>query len=345
MKRSLKILVYLLVAVPILFIGCKKSELADNPISINVEKNGIAYCGTPMVTNLYTFGGTTSYGTVTVGNDANNLYITYVLNGDWEITNEGEWWQNGVQLFVGTEAQLLATHVGTEVRPDGTGHFYGETFPYQYVPAGTGVKTYMFTIPRNTLTENCPLIVAMVHLKNSVSGEFVWDVTAKANTKCEAYYLKYCMQYCYCETAYAKAGSGSTCFLTLPGVNSNNWGWSNLVSGSGNWEWPIYASAAQCNPDKGTLVGNLHVFYDGTAVTVTYDLDPGFNLTETHLWLGADNNVGPIEYLPMKNGKYITAPGQFGNTHSAFDDTSTDTFGPVTIAAPFYIAAHAGVCW
>jgi hypothetical protein len=148
------------------------------------------------------------------------------------------------------------------------------------------------------------------------------------------------MQTCgNCETGYAKGDDpNSNCFLTLPGVNSNNWGWSNLVTAPGTYYWPIWAGAGQCNTSNGTESGKLKVVFDGTSVTVTFMMYGGFGLTETHLWVGKD-------YLPKKNGKYVTAPGQFGNNHGGLNGAANDTFGPMIMTAPFYIAAHCGVCW
>lgn len=135
-----------------------------------------------------------------------------------------------------------------------------------------------------------------------------------------------------CETAYAKGPTGvSTCFLAIPNKQGTNWGWTNLVSAPGTYNWPIWAAAGQCDTDKGTLVGNLNVVYAGGVVTITYQINPPFtlNLDETHVWVGAG-------MLPMKSGKYQSNPGGFNYN---FQNPVV-----VTIAAPFYIAAHAEIC-
>lgn len=133
-----------------------------------------------------------------------------------------------------------------------------------------------------------------------------------------------------CETAYAYGGNVATCFLNLSPINANNWGWTNYI-GEGSYDWPIYAGAGQCNISNGTLVGNLSVEYFGGTVTITYELDPGFNLDDTHVWVGTTP-------LPIKKGKYTTAPGQFNHNFK----------NPVVVnglSGNIYIAAHAGVCW
>ena len=76
------------------------------------------------------------------------------------------------------------------------------------------------------------------------------------------YYVNYCKQVCTitntCETAYAYGEQYANCFLNIPGVTSNNWGWSNGPIGAGTYSWPIYAGAGQCNIGNGTLVGTSH---------------------------------------------------------------------------------------
>ena len=133
-----------------------------------------------------------------------------------------------------------------------------------------------------------------------------------------------------CETAYAFGGNYATCFLNLSPINANNWGWTNYI-GEGSYDWPIYAGAGQCDISKGTLVGNLSVEYFAGTVTITYEIDPEFELGDTHVWVGTTP-------LPLKKGKYSTAPGQFNHNF----------VNPVVVSGlsgNIYIAAHAGVCW
>ena len=95
----------------------------------------------------------------------------------------------------------------------------------------------------------------------------------------------------------------------------------------------LSAGADQCDISKGILVGNLNVVYSGGTVTITYQLNPGYNLDETHVWIGTNGNK-----LPWKNGKWVTAPGQF----------NYNGINPVVksgLSGNIWIAAHAGVCW
>ncbi len=133
-----------------------------------------------------------------------------------------------------------------------------------------------------------------------------------------------------CETAYAKADNG-ICFLTLSPISANNWGWTNLITPGYTGSWPMYAGAGQCDISKGTLVGHVDVSYIDGTITVDYVLDQGFNLSETHVWIGSDK-------LPVKKGVYQTAPGKFN--YNGLD--------PVVLTGQTgdkYVAVHAGVCW
>lgn len=347
MKKMLKQMAFLLMGIPLLLLGCSKSEVTDttstNPDN-NAVKTGIAYCGTPVTVNLYTYQGTTSCGTATIGNDGNKLYVSFTLSDNWMIYRDVTKWETGANLFVGSEAELIALQPGTVVNSNGTGHFYLWRFPYQYLPVGLNEQSHTFEINRSDIGEDCPFIVLGIRVKDYSTNQVV-TVSARANTKCWAHWIQYCFQSCgNTETAYAKADDpASTCFLNLPspGANSNNWGWSNLITASSvpyTFHWPIYAGAGQCSISNATHVGYLDGTYDGANVYVTYNLFGGFHLNSTALWVGND-------YLPLKKGKYNTAPGQFPYKHSSLNGAGTDSFGPIPITGDVYIAAHSDVVW
>ena len=140
-----------------------------------------------------------------------------------------------------------------------------------------------------------------------------------------------------CETAYAYGGGDvlAQCFIGLPGVNSNNWGWSNYiddVSANFSFEWPIYAGAGGCDRSGAAIAGTLYVDYDASTdcVTIDYAINPPYALDDFHLWVSEDS------LLPMRrNGRYVTAPGQFNHN----GDTVV-----CNLDEPFWIAAHFGVC-
>jgi len=142
-----------------------------------------------------------------------------------------------------------------------------------------------------------------------------------------------------CGTGYAYGGEGiATCFLDMEEINSKAWGWTNGPLEAGSYTFDIYAGAGKCDITKGELAGTLTVVYDGTTVTVIYNMNPGYTMDITHLYVGN-------EPLPTKkNGKYTTAPGLYGNTHD-LDGATTDDYEISGLSGDIYVVAHAVVCW
>jgi len=349
MKKSLSTLIYLLIAVPILFIGCKKNEMTDETISYdNSAKQSIvpgtpAYCGIITTANLYDYGNkATSYGTVTVGNDANNIYVTYTLTGDWTLLPQKVEFYDGCYLFVGTQAELEAmSPKNYDINSsDFTGHFDFRDFKH-YIPVAAGEKTYMYTIPRSEITVDCPMIVAFAGITNGTDNMYV---SARSLLKGMGYWFTHCIQECKCETAYARgtATDGSVyCFYNSP-LHLNNWGWSNKLVQPGptatqtlyDFEWPIYAGNPSCDGISSHLVGYFKGTYDGTTLHVMYDLSDGFELSETHLWV--DDEI----MYKNKQGKYVATPGQY-TYNNMFEEGVYKDF---PVSGTIYIAAHAVVC-
>lgn len=86
----------------------------------------------------------------------------------------------------------------------------------------------------------------------------------------------------------------------------SNWGWSNLIGKPyGPASWPLYAGAAQCDPDKGMLVGHFELTYG----SLTYDFVPlaGLDVLFEGEAVYADTGMFPL----LRNGNATTAPGQY----------------------------------
>lgn len=133
----------------------------------------------------------------------------------------------------------------------------------------------------------------------------------------------------HCETAYA---FGDTPFCGLPDIS--NWGWTEKIDGNyTNTNIPIYAGAAQCDPAKGTQVGTLSITYvkNSKSLSVNYTMNTGITVENVQVWIGSTP-------LPIKNGKYTSAPGQFTYINPTFPLN-------VTQSTTFYIAVHFDVCW
>ena len=144
-----------------------------------------------------------------------------------------------------------------------------------------------------------------------------------------------------CETAFAKLSS-STCFLNIDenadGFSDfNRWGWTSGPLSQGTYTFDIYSGAGQCDITKGTRTGTLTVVYSGSTVTVTYNLVSGYQLKETHLYVGN-------EILPRNvNNLHTVAPGQYPYIHENLS-SSTDTYTVTGVSGNIYVVAHAVTC-
>ena len=155
-------------------------------------------------------------------------------------------------------------------------------------------------------------------------GDFVYDNTAtivetgqsasatlKVNVQCYVY-----------ETAFAK-GNPSTCFIPT----FSRWGWTNPIL-PGQYSWPLWAGAGQCDTSKGTLVGDVTVVYGADGyVTVTYNVDPPYLLDETHVY------AGYTPYPKDNKGKYTVAPGQYTN-NSPFNGSQVYVIAHAVVGIP-----------
>jgi fibro-slime domain-containing protein len=148
-----------------------------------------------------------------------------------------------------------------------------------------------------------------------------------------------CPERADCETAFARYTPHNTCFLDIPGVGSNRWGWTNGPFPAGTTSAPLslYAGAAHCVPTSGAVDGATFS-YDGTTATIVL-LHPasGVTITEVHAFVGTD-------LLPRKHGEYTVSPGQFPFVSDApqsypFVIRFTDLPG-----TPVYVVVHAVAC-
>lgn len=146
-----------------------------------------------------------------------------------------------------------------------------------------------------------------------------------------------------CETAFARSADENvrSCFLGLPNVSGNRWGWTNeFPTTNGTYNMDLYAAAGQCNISSGFLVGNVEVTYTDGAVEVTVSTFSGNKMTVAQLYVGT-------EILPTdNNGRLTTAPGQFPYHDTVEGDFNTFTFDSVDVgnSGSFYVVLHADVC-
>jgi hypothetical protein len=137
------------------------------------------------------------------------------------------------------------------------------------------------------------------------------SATLKVNVQCFVY-----------ETAYAK-GDNAVCFIPT----FANWGWTNPIEPE-TYEMDLWAAAAQCDTDKGTLVGTVTVVYgaDGN-VTVTFNVDDPYLLETTAVYAGYE------KFPRLRNGRFTVAPGQYTN-NSPFAGTQVYVIAHAVVGLP-----------
>ncbi len=301
-------------------------------------------------------GQSLDVGTVCVtleddGMGSQNLVVTYVTTGGWELLE--------THLWIG---QYLSDMPQTRKGNPKVGHF-----PYTSGDlSGTPATTYAFIVPiadlggESGLCDQTWLFAAHAALGlPDGSGGYQQMESGWANGErmvSRGNWATYFALYfdcdnpqpggLTCDAAFAYGGTDAQCFLDIDedgdGVGDfYRWGWSNGALGAGTYNFDIYAGAGQCELTNGTLVGDVTVVYDAVTgdVTVTYNMDSGWGLHETNLYVGC-------EVLPRNvNNLYTVAPSQYGNIHEELEGASTDTYTiNVTCASGIYVVAHAVVC-
>ena len=160
------------------------------------------------------------------------------------------------------------------------------------------------------------------------------------------YVTRESQKYGACETAFGKLvgedAANATCFLDIPEIKNNRWGWTNKITVPGTYTMTMYAGAAKCEVAKGTEVGSVIVTYANGNVTVEYLLSEGYSLSEAHVY------VGCTPYPIVKQGKKMTptvAPGQYTYNGGTLDHATdlTVSFSGVGDGG-FYIIVHGVAC-
>jgi hypothetical protein len=272
-------------------------------------------------------GQNTTVGSVFVGNDADNLYVTYEVTAEGVALNE-------VHLWVGTTlAKAPLNKQGVPVPGQ---------FPYKATALNT--TSYSFTISASSLgltsfTAACgSQLYVLAHAALNI-GETAWtdgvSFASWTGTKRWGSYSTYtitCPQveeeeviYLY-ETAFAKGT------LTLSSIiDTPRWGWAINVTTPGVSSYEIWAAAGKNDTANGVLVGTLSVDFNGSVAVVTYNITIPYKLTELHIYAG---DTQPT----------TVAPGQFGYTAEVTSNTYSASFNVSDSNADgIWIVAHAVV--
>lgn len=319
--------------------GARERKPSGSPLTL---PDGIKPCTDPYVFDLYA-PKRTDVGSVTISNDAKNLYVTYFTTKTLQ----------KLFLWVGNTLRDMPQHRGGNPNFQ---HFF-------YKAHANNATTYTFTIPLEELAKHnikCDKdLLAVAYAEVDKEPAFAGNIQLPC-FNFWALFLKYKIVCCDEddgevepgpgeETAFAKGnwifgegGCGTHNPECLPGLNiSNRWGWVLNFDEEVEFSFPVYASAAQNDITKGKQVGNLVVEYatvvqNGSPVayvTTRYVIDGNWSMKELHIYAA---DARPT----------TAAPGRYGHTASFPAGTNTYTFStsfadPDTANDGVWIIAHA----
>jgi len=269
-------------------------------------------------------------GNVDVSNDESNLYVTYNLYEPWVMTE--------AHLSVGNTSADIPQNKGNNPTP---GQFeYKESFD-------SGVSTYTFVISLDDIPNDGDIAIAahaVVEIIEEVyteeegtitetREETAWGAGSDFDGDNWAMYFEYIL------------GTGEIMIAETEIREETAWGNGSDFDGR-NWamyfEYSLGGSDVSVDLYAGqhTVMGNVTVSNDGTNLTVTYNLDESWMMTEAHLSVG-NTSVD----IPQMEGN--PTPGQFEYKESFDEGVSTYTFEIPLEDIPndgdIVIAAHAAV--
>jgi hypothetical protein len=142
-----------------------------------------------------------------------------------------------------------------------------------------------------------------------------------------------------CESAWARSKTWDHPFCDFDCLTNNRrWGFTNGPFGAGTHLMEVYAGGGggnTCEPNAPSLTGWLSLHYDGETAMVTYSAAPGYEWTETHLYVGNAPLMGYPDACTV-------APGQFAISSNEGGMELVHHLGGLT--GEIYVAAHAEVC-
>ena len=131
---------------------------------------------------------------------------------------------------------------------------------------------------------------------------------------------------------------GSRCFIDDV---FNRWGWVNRIREDSTYYLPVYAGAGQCDVSAGYLVGTAELIFEDGTVTVNFDLDDPWVLTEAHVYAGTGM------YPLLTKGKKVdatVAPGQYNLVYENGDPLTGFTLDITDASRYIYVIIHAVTC-
>jgi hypothetical protein len=274
----------------------------------------VASAECPAVTWNLTAGQYYVWGTLSVTNDAEYIYVTYTLDlNKANCTSFGT-----LHLWIGNDLANVPSTKPNKNNPGGI-PIPGQ-FPFSY--DASGLTSYTFKIHYSELSitgidspDDLCYMKLYIFAHAEMCNETAWGGDKYVNVGNPGrwyYYGEYtwCCEgppppICTLETAFAK---GTHVFTTdkksnpekLPSLNltRNRWGWAINLLNTGRYTYYIWAGAGLNNTANGTLVGTLTVDWDGSQAVVTYTMNTGYLLKEVHLYAAdaAPTTIAPGQY-------------------------------------------------
>jgi hypothetical protein len=287
-------------------------------------------------------GQTINAGALSVRVNQKNVEVTYATTNGWTLSE--------AHLWVGASIVDLPQTKSGNPQPG--------QFPHKATL--NGATSYTFSIPLSNAAINfsCPgkdaiyLLSAHAAIQKrnadgTIQQETAWSagsrITTKGNWATFSTFTLTCPApaavstgAATCETAFARDAAKNISFLDY---GFERWGWSNGPYSVGRYVMDLWAGAGQSDVTKGYLAGTVTVDYNGSFASVTYRMNSGWWLNETHAYAGA------TMFPQVKQGQKIVdtvSPGQFPLKHS-LDHATSDTF-TTAVSGSIYTIAHAVAC-
>lgn len=314
-----------------MFFGCQKDEYYEaDQTEIDefaMYKDDPVFCGEQTLSDLAYNGTSDIAGSFTIGNDAENLYLTFQAAPDWDFYSNWVW--KG-------QIEDIPTNNANKFDPSSfTSYYYNNTNP-------KNLNT--ITIPKADIDmdeSGCFIISAFAFAKNEttdpVFADEVWATQSHSDSPI-GYYVYYCWEECPLpdplggpKLAFAYNAEYSECLKDIKRSNAKYnpngngtwsnfwlWGWRAGKFQAGTYTFDLIAAAQSCDPEDGILVGEVVLVYDGSSATVSYEVDPAYELISTYAYAGKKR-------LPKKWKKYTVIPWFYPKKHQNINDV-TDSF-------------------
>jgi hypothetical protein len=191
------------------FLGCSKTDLtAPNQSSISSRSSSNTVAGCDPVTFCLIDNKKVQQGTVSVSNDATNVYITINVTGaDFKLVKAALIIGNLAHVQAGTNLTGWPILGNGPLNPD-----YSVTFPKP------GVTTYTFTVPLAGLDDCFYIAIYGKLCKKDAYGKTITDyIFLKSDTKSSAKCWSTYVQYCKCTPPPPDCGEHRT-------VTQGGWG-------------------------------------------------------------------------------------------------------------------------